>query len=237
MKGKTKMKKTLVLASIIALALSSQCFAADEETAAPSAPAQQQSTNEFPSQPPSGENFDGNFQKPPKAGEGFNGQNQDFDKKKSDFEKKLKLTDEQKQKVKEIREKGQKQMEADMNEIKAKRDEISKIKNSFNSDDDKRTQIELLRDEVKNLNKKMHQTKVQNMNEFEGILNDKQLKTFEKMKENGRKNFEKNMKKRENGNGFGRGPEGAPPMGPNGGAHKQGNGNGNFPPPPPHGNR
>ncbi len=216
------MKKTLILAGIFALALSSQTFAQEADTTLP-AKAETTSGREFPPPPPPQGDL-GEFQRPPMAKDG------NFEKNKNDFEKRLKLTDEQKAKAKEIREQGHKELKSVMDEIKIKRDEINKIENSFNTDADKKAKIEPLRAEVRELNKKAHGLKIQNMKNFEEILTEKQLKTLKKMKNEGRKKFEKNMKKNKNGRnpGFSAPPQGRPPFE----GFKPHN-PGEFPPPPP----
>lgn len=125
-------------------------------------------------------------------------QKQDMEKRRQEFEKRLKLTDEQKLKAKEIQEKGKKEIKPVMEEIRLKREEIRKIENSFHTDKEKQALITPLRNDVKELNKKAHKMKVQNMKEFEGILSEKQLKELEKMKKEGAKNFEKNIKMQKN---------------------------------------
>ena len=125
-------------------------------------------------------------------------QKQYMEKRKQEFEKRLNLSDEQKLKAKEIQEKGREEIKPVMQQIRLKREEIRKIENSFNTAEDKKALIEPLRNEVRELNKKAHQMRVQNMKEFEGILTKKQLKELEKMKQDGRKKFENNMKRQKN---------------------------------------
>ena len=131
------------------------------------------------------------FKKPPM-------QKQYMEKRKQEFEQRLKLTDEQKIKAKEIQEKSREEMKTIMKQIRSKREEIRKIENSFNTDADKKALIEPLRNDVRELNKKAHQMRVQNMKEYEGILTQKQLKELKKMKQEGKKKFEKNMKRQRN---------------------------------------
>ncbi len=179
------MKKTFLTLAVLALAFTvpSSVFANETEAQmAPSqnVPIQREMTNKRP-----------DFKKPPM-------QKQYMEKRKQEFEKRLNLTDEQKLKAKKIQEKGREEMKPVMQQIRLKREEIRKIENSFNTDADKKALIEPLRNDVRELNKKAHQMRVQNMKEFEGILTQKQLKELEKMKQEGRKKFEKNMKRQRN---------------------------------------
>ena len=67
--------------------------------------------------------------------------------------------------------------------------------------------------EIRALKRAAHELRMQNMKDFEGILTKKQLKELKKMKEEGRKKFEKQHKK--NGHPqFGPRPEGPRPEGP-----------------------
>ena len=179
------MKKTFLTVAIIALAITVPSFVFANETEIQTMPSQNvpMQTENVKPRP--------DFKKPPV-------QKQYMEKRKQEFEKRLNLSDEQKLKAKEIQEKGREEMKPLMQQIKLKREEIRKIENSFNTDADKKALIEPLRNEVRELNKKAHQMRVQNMKEFEGILDKKQLKELDKMKEEGRKKFEKNMKKERN---------------------------------------
>ena len=49
---------------------------------------------------------------------------------------------------------------------------------------------------MKSLKKQAKDLRIKNMQEFESILTDKQKKTLEKMKKEGKKNFKKHHKKR-----------------------------------------
>lgn len=66
-------------------------------------------------------------------------------------------------------------------------------------------QAEQLKKEIGALKHEAHELQKQNMKEFENILTKKQQKELQKMKEEGRKNFEKNFKNRPHPE-FGRGP-------------------------------
>lgn len=205
-KEKTRMKKTLILASLLAFTVSTQCFAAEIPTVEPATaiPAQ---TVEQPAAP--------DVQKPPKR--------PDMEKKKAEFEKRLKLTDEQKAKAKEIRMKGHEQMKPIMEALKEKRQEIDAVMRSRIAVEAQQEKVKALKAEIRDLKKQAHEIRMKNMQEFESILTKKQLKELKKMKEEGRKKFEKEFKKHHHGDAM-RPQFGPPPA------------NGDrpdFPPPPP----
>ena len=106
------MKKTLILASLLAFAASTQVYAADEQTAVPTKAAEPAAIEE---QAP-------DVQKPPKK--------PGCDKKKAEFEKRLKLTDEQKAQAKEIRMKGHEQMKPVMEKMKQLKEEEQAVRRS-----------------------------------------------------------------------------------------------------------
>ena len=103
------MKKTLILAGILALALSSQCYAANSSVPTKASVPRSKCCEK---QPPL------SMQRPPKG--------PDF--KKAEFEKRLKLTDAQKAKAKAIREKGHEQMKPIMEQIRIKHEEIRTVR-------------------------------------------------------------------------------------------------------------
>lgn len=144
-----------------------------------------------------------NCQKPPKG--------PDFAKRNAEFEKRLKLTDEQKAKAEAIRKKGFEQMQPLMAKLKEKKGEIEGIKRSKLLERDKQAQIEQLHKEIGALKRGIHELRMQNMKEFESILTSKQLKELKKMKDEGRKKFEKEHKK---GGHPAFGPNGPRPEGP-----------------------
>ena len=118
-------------------------------------------------------------------------------KKQAEFEAKLKLTDEQKAQAKEIRIKGHKEMKPIFEQIKAKQLEIDTVKaNGSLTVDEQKAQLTNLFNDMKSLKKQAKDLRIKNMQEFESILTDKQKKTLEKMKKEGKKNFKKHHKKR-----------------------------------------
>lgn len=192
------LKKSLIMASLLMFASASICFA---DTKAPCNCGKPKCN--CAKQAPC------NYKKPPKG--------PDFAKRNAEFEKRLKLTDEQKAKAEAIRKKGFEQMQPLMAKMKEKKDEIEGIKKSKLLERDKQAQIEQLHKEIGALKRGMHELRMQNMKEFESILTSKQLKELKKMKEEGRKKFEKEHKK-----------GGHPAFGPNGPRLE-----GPCPPPPP----
>lgn len=192
------LKKSLIMASLLMFASASICFA---DTKAPCNCGKPKCN--CAKQAPC------NYKKPPKG--------PDFAKRNAEFEKRLKLTDEQKAKAEAIRKKGFEQMQPLMAKMKEKKDEIEGIKKSKLLERDKQAQIEQLHKEIGALKRGMHELRMQNMKEFESILTSKQLKELKKMKEEGRKKFEKEHKK-----------GGHPAFGPNGSRPE-----GPCPPPPP----
>lgn len=166
------MKKTLILTGILALSLSMPSFAAqtDDSTNVP--------------QPPRAHMEQG-FKKPD-----FN--SEEMAKKKAEFESRLQLTDEQKAKAKELRENGRKKIEPLIKEIETKKQEIETVKLTKISEQAQKERIEAVQKEIREIHKKLHEQRMQNMKDFEAILTDAQLSELKKMKEEGRKKFEKN---------------------------------------------
>ena len=189
------LKKSLIMASILMFASASVCFA---DTKAPCNCGKPQCN--CAKQAPC------NCQRPPKG--------PDFAKRHAEFEKRLKLTDEQKAKAEAIRKKGMEQMKPLMVKLQEKKGEIEGIKQSKLLERDKQAQIEQLQKEIMALKRGIHELRMQNMKEFESLLTAKQLKELKKMKDEGRKKFEKEHKKCP-----------CPPFGPR---H-----DGQVPPPPP----
>ena len=169
------MKKMLILASILALTCSVS-FAEENATQAV------QTTVKLKSEKPCVKQH----VKPQ--------MNQEFMKKKEKFDKKLNLTDEQKAKAKELRKESFEKMKPLMEQIKTKHQEIGKIKKSDIAEDAKREQIRAIVKELRPLEKQVGEIRRQNMKDFEAILTKKQLKELNKIKKEGRKDFEKKFK-------------------------------------------
>lgn len=171
------MKKTLIMACTLIIA-SSAVFA-EEVKPASAAPAQKVCE----------------CQRPPKG--------PDFAKRHAEFEQRLKLTDEQKAKAKELREQGFEKMKPVMEKIKEKRAEIETVKLSRISVQAQNEKIEQLKKEIGALRNEMHRLRMENMKNFEALLTKSQLKELKKMKEEGRKKFDKEFKKHHHRGEFG----------------------------------
>ena len=171
------LKKSLIMASVLVFASAVMCYAEDtaqKVTTPATAPAV--TTQQAPE-----------FKKPPR--------NPEFKKRQDAFEKRLKLTDEQKAQAKELRQKAHEQMKPIMEKIKEKRQEIEAVKRSRIAVEMQQEKIAKLQKEIRALKRAAHELRMQNMKDFEAILTKKQLKELKNMKEEGRKNFEKNHKK------------------------------------------
>lgn len=166
------MKKTLILASLLIFATSMASFAATEKTVQTEQVPNVNSAKPYCKMPP-----------PPKG--------PDFQKRNEEFEKRINLTDEQKAKAKELREQGFEKMKPIMEKMKEKQDSLKKLEKSEDVQN-----VQQLHKELGALKREAHEIRMQNMKEFESILTKKQQQELKKMKEEGRKNFEKNMKNR-----------------------------------------
>lgn len=167
------MKKTLIMACALVM-VSSTVMAA--ETSVKQTPARSQC--DCPKC---------DCQRPPKG--------PDFKKRQAEFEQRLKLTDEQKAKANELREQGFEKMKPLMDKMKEKRAEIEAVKLSRIAPQAQQEKIEQLKKEIGALKQEMHRLRMENMKNFEALLTKSQLKELKKMKEEGRKNFDKEFKK------------------------------------------
>ncbi len=167
------MKKILLLAGVIVFTASAQVFAAETE----------------PANLPLKENAvqctkcSDKMHRPPMA------------PPKADFDKRLKLTDKQKAQAKEIHKKGFEEIKPIMDSLKLKHEEIEAVKRSKLAPEAQAEKIVQLKKECGELRHKARTVQMKNMKEFEAILTDKQQKELKKIKEEGRKNFEKAHKK------------------------------------------
>ena len=188
------MKKTLILASLLAFATMTTVYAEEAKTqTAPQQPAIEKQRPEFGQHRPS--------------------QKMDMHKKK--FEQRLKLTEEQKAQSKEIHKKGFEEIKPIMEQIKSKKQEARAVKLSRIAVEEQEARLAKIREELKDLHKQAHELRMQNMKEFESILTKKQKRELAKIKKEGRKKFEKNYKRPPMGHpgfkpghapGFSRGP-------------------------------
>lgn len=182
------MKKSLIMASALILAVSTAAFAEDVVS-------QQAPSNNQP------QKCNCTCQRPPKG--------PDFQKRHAEFEQRLKLTDEQKAKAKELREQGFEKMKPLMDKMKEKRAEIETVKLSRISVEAQNEKIEQLKKEIGALKNEMHRLRMENMKNFESILTKSQLNELKKMKQEGRKKYDKEFKKHppKHGHEFGPRPE------------------------------
>jgi len=174
------MKKTLIIACALIVASTSAVFA-DEAKPVPVKCNCQKPCN---------------CQRPPKKGP-------DFAKRHAEFEQRLKLTDEQKTKAKELREQSFEKMKPIMEKMKEKRAEIEAVKLSRISVQAQNEKIEQLKKEMDALKQEAHRLRMENMKNFEALLTKSQLKELKKMKEEGRKKFDKEFKKHPHRGEFG----------------------------------
>jgi len=119
------------------------------------------------------------------------------------FEQRLNLTDKQKEQAKVIHQKGKEQMKPIIEQIVQKRQEVEAIKLSRMSDKMQQEKIGKLTAEIGELEKKAHEIRKVNSQEFEKILNKRQKNELAKMKAEGRARFEKNHPARQPFNGMG----------------------------------
>ena len=91
-----------------------------------------------------------------------------------------------------------------MDKSKVKKDESRAIReNGSLTQAEAKTKSDALHKDIMDLKVQAREIRKQNMQDFEAILTDKQKKTLEKMKQEGRKEFAKNHKGK-------RGPQGHP---------------------------
>lgn len=170
------MKKTLILASLLAFTMTS-ALANVEKVPCP----------KFDEKPP----VEGKFQPPPPPSP------EKMAEKRAEFEKKLKLTEEQKAQAKEIRMKGHEEMKPIMEQMKTKKIEFQTVKKDGSlTVAEQQQKLSEIGQEIKALKKQARDLRIKNMQEFESILTDRQKQTLEKMKKEGKKNFKKHHKKR-----------------------------------------
>ena len=167
------MKKLLLLAGILSLTMSTQCFA--EEAANVDLPTKKPAQCSKPCQ--------NKMHRPPMA------------PNKVNFEKRLNLTEEQKAKAKEIHRKGFEEIKPVMDKLQLKYEEIEAVKRSTLAPETQAAKIVQLKKECRELKRQARDIQMKNMKEFEAILTDKQQQELKKIKEEGRKNFAKKHKK------------------------------------------
>ena len=184
------MKKLLILASVMLFATSVVSFAGTENATANTVPTVN-ANKPYCKMPP-----------PPKG--------HDFQKRHAEFEKRLNLTDEQKQKAEELHKAGFEKMKPLMEAMKAKQKEAFELKDK--TDEASIQKKQELKKEIGALRQEAREIKKQNMADFENLLTKKQKKELQKIKEEGRKKFDKEFKGRPRPDrGFGPRPDEIPP--------------------------
>ena len=190
------MKKLLILASVLMFTTSVVSFAQTDATKTTAATPTVNAGKPHCKMPPKGP---------------------DFQKRRADFENRLKLTDEQKQKAEDLHKQGFEKMKPIMEKMKEKQKEAFALKDK--TDEQSVQKREELKKEIWALKRESREIQKQNMKDFEGILTKKQQKELQKIKEEGRKNFEKEFKGRPRPEfgprpGFGPGHDEIPPQPP-----------------------
>lgn len=175
------MKKSLILASVAALMLSSTMSFADTTPTL-------NNNNKKP---------ECTCKKGPKAPKQV---------KRQTLDEKLKLTDEQKKQAHEVRMKGHEKIKPVIEKMKAKHDEIKKVLDSNLSDEQKEKKINALERDLLTLKQQARKIRTDNMKDFEAILTPEQKAEFDKMKKEAREKHK--MKKRHGKPGFGPAPYG-----------------------------
>lgn len=162
------MKKTLILASVAALMLSSTAVFAQEEKA--DVKPQLKNTN---------------IEKK-------------FDKKRPQrpsLDEELKLTEEQKKQAHDLRMQGHEKIKPVMEKTKAKYDELKAIMGSDLSIDEKNQKINALEKELLALKQEARKIRTENMKDFEAILTAEQKAEFERVKKEAAERHKKHMEK------------------------------------------
>jgi len=162
------MKKLLILAGVIGLMTTTQCFAQEEKPVCPQPPAPCE--NQFKPA-----NCD--LKKMPKC------------PKFEEFEKKLKLTDEQKVKVKAIRDAEKEQIKSVLDKIGEKMKEEKAVMDKRLTFDERQAALAPIRKDIHELRSEIHKIKSENKAKFESVLTSKQVKKLEKMKKDAAKKF------------------------------------------------
>ena len=110
--------------------------------------------------------------------------------KEAAFDKRLGLTEEQKIQAKAIRQSGFEQIKPVVDKIRAKKQDKDMLKRSNSGFRDEK--VIKLDNEIKNLEKRAHNIRKENMKEFESILTSEQRNTLREMKQEGRKKYYEN---------------------------------------------
>ena len=177
------MKKSLIIAGIAALMLSSTMSYANTVNT---------DTNTQPKPPCK---CKCNQQKPPKM-------------TRQSLDDRLKLTEDQKKQAREIRMKGHEKIKPVFEKMKAKHEEIKAVKESSLSQEEKEKKITALKKDMRELKKQARDIRNENTKEFEAILTPEQKAEFEKIKQEAKeRHMQMKKHKRPHHPGFGPGPQ------------------------------
>ncbi len=113
--------------------------------------------------------------------------NAEEQKRKQEFEQRLQLTEEQKIKARKLRQQGREEIRPLMQAAYAKFEELRAASTAHAP----KEETEKIKSDILMLNRKIHEQKIKNMKAFEEILTKPQLEELEKMKQEGRKQFDK----------------------------------------------
>ncbi len=133
---------------------------------------------------------------------------EEMQKRKEAFEKRLNLTEEQKQQIKEQRQATHEKIKPLFTQLKQKHAELVRLEQENLIAEKKKEKEQAIRKEIMNLGKQIREIRHQNMKDFEAVLTEDQKKELLKIKNEGRKEFEKRHPKK---SPFGQGPKLPPP--------------------------
>lgn|SRR5574344_263286 len=108
-----------------------------------------------------------------------------------EFEQRLQLTESQKQKAHALHQRGRQQMQPIFCQMELDRQEIENLKYAKMSEKARTAKIAKLNNEIKILEKKADNIRKNDAENFEKLLNPKQKRELDKMKAEGRMQFEK----------------------------------------------
>ena len=162
------LKKSLIVASVLAFAVSSAVYAGDTATC----PCQKKEPAKCEKK------FDPAKMDPAKKAQ--------FEQKRAEFDQRLNLTDEQKAQAKTIRENGRAQMQPIMEQLKAKNAEAQAVQNSKLAPEAQQAKLDQINADKKVLKGQLREIRRKNMQDFEAILTPDQKKELTKMKEEAR---------------------------------------------------
>ncbi len=129
--------------------------------------------------------------------------------KRQSLDDRLKLTEEQKQKAHEIRMEGHKKIKPVIEKIKAKNEEIKTVVQSNLKQAEKDKKIVALKKDIRELKQEARKIRNENTKQFEAILTPEQKAEFEKIKQEAKAKHQE-MKKHKKMHKPGYGPQGCP---------------------------